>query len=144
MKLYMFRTVPLSIIRGFLMSRRQWDMSYRFADSLRAGSGWNCPKHGESHFKNKFEKLVGLVGIIIRNFVCFIFCPLHNALCSAYCNRISYKYVLRAWMRLDACSVHNCSCILAESTQFLGGRSWSLYPYLRSVKTTGSIPVTGQ
>ena len=37
-------------------------MSYRFADSLRAGSGWNSV-----HSKNKFEKLVHLVGFIIRN-----------------------------------------------------------------------------
>ena len=75
-------------------------MSYRYADSLRAGSGWNrapswscsqavgkpvchipllclqwktpddgqrnCPKHVECHSKNKFEKLVHLVGFIVR------------------------------------------------------------------------------
>ena len=42
MKLYMFWTVPLSIIRSFSLCTQQWFMSYRFADSLRAGSGWNC------------------------------------------------------------------------------------------------------
>jgi len=41
MKLYMFRTVPLSIIRSFSLYTQQWYMSYTFADSLRAGSGWN-------------------------------------------------------------------------------------------------------
>ena len=41
-KLYMFRTVPLSIIRSYSLSTQQWDMSYRFAESLRAGSGRNC------------------------------------------------------------------------------------------------------
>jgi len=44
-KLYMFRIVPLSIIRSFLPYKQQWYMSYRFADSLRAGSGrtsWSC------------------------------------------------------------------------------------------------------
>jgi len=53
-------------------------MSYRFADSLRVGSGrnWfrpdpdegqrNCPKHVEFYSENKFEKLVYLVGFIIR------------------------------------------------------------------------------
>jgi len=51
-------------------------MSYSFADSLRAGSGRNqfrpddgqknCPKHVEFYSKNKFEKLVHLVGFIIR------------------------------------------------------------------------------
>jgi len=34
----MFRTVPLSIIRGFSLYTQKWYMSYRFADSLRAGS----------------------------------------------------------------------------------------------------------
>ena len=38
-KLYMFRTVPLSIIRSFPLYTQQWYMSY----SLRAaGSGRNC------------------------------------------------------------------------------------------------------
>jgi hypothetical protein len=90
---YMFRTVPLSIIRSSSLYTQQWYMSYRFADSLWAGSGWNscpihillydipllcvqwktpddgqrnCPKHVEFHAKNKFEKLVHLVGFIIR------------------------------------------------------------------------------
>jgi hypothetical protein len=27
----------------------------------------NCPKHVEFHSKNKFEKLVHLVGFIVRN-----------------------------------------------------------------------------
>jgi len=44
----MFRTVPLSIIRSFPLYTQQWYMSYRFAD------------------KNKFERLVYLVGFIIR------------------------------------------------------------------------------
>ena len=33
MKLYMFQTVPLSIIRSFSLYTQQWYMSYRFADS---------------------------------------------------------------------------------------------------------------
>jgi hypothetical protein len=41
MKLYMFRTVPLSIISSFSPYTQQWYMSYRFADSLRAELGWN-------------------------------------------------------------------------------------------------------
>jgi len=35
----MFRTVPPSTIRSFSLYAQQWYMSYRFADSLRAGSG---------------------------------------------------------------------------------------------------------
>ena len=38
----MFRTAPLSIIRSFSLYTKQWRMSYRFADSLRGGSGPNC------------------------------------------------------------------------------------------------------
>ena len=34
MKLYMFRTVPLSIIRSFALYTQQWFMSDRVADSL--------------------------------------------------------------------------------------------------------------
>jgi len=100
MKLYMFRTVPLSIIRSFSLYKQQWYMSYRFADSLRAGSGWNCSsililltscqqncmtytialcnvknswwwaeelsETCRVSFQNKLEKLVHLVGFIIR------------------------------------------------------------------------------
>ena len=36
----MIRTVPLSIIMSFSLYTQQWYTSYRFADSLRAGSGW--------------------------------------------------------------------------------------------------------
>jgi len=38
-KLYMFWTVLLSIIRSFLLYTQQWYMPYRFAESLRVGSG---------------------------------------------------------------------------------------------------------
>ena len=85
----MFRTVPLSIIRSFSLYTQRWHMSYRFANSLRAGSWscsqavwhipflcvqwktpddgqWNCPKNVEFYSKNKYEKLVHLVGFIIR------------------------------------------------------------------------------
>jgi len=83
------------------MCAQQWHMSHNFADSLRAGSGWNgssilillascqqicvtytiaartvnktpddgqrnCPKNVEFYSKNKFEKLVRLVGFIVR------------------------------------------------------------------------------
>ena len=87
----MFRTVPQSIIRSFSLYTQQWFMSYRFADSLRSGSGrnwfrpdpdrklcvcvqWktpddrhrNWPKHVAFYSKNKFEKIVHLVGFIVR------------------------------------------------------------------------------
>ena len=37
----MFRTVPLSTIRGVSLYTQQWYMSHSFADTLRAGSGQN-------------------------------------------------------------------------------------------------------
>ena len=83
LNLYIFRTVPLSIIRSFFsLYTLQWYMSYRFTDSLRAGAfaparklsanlydiyhccvyrekktpdggQRNCPKHIEFQSKNK-------------------------------------------------------------------------------------------
>jgi hypothetical protein len=41
MKLYMFRTVPLSIISSYSLYTQQWYMSYRFVYNIRAESGWN-------------------------------------------------------------------------------------------------------
>jgi hypothetical protein len=38
-KLYMFQTVPLSIIRSSSLYTQHWYVLCRFADSLRAGSG---------------------------------------------------------------------------------------------------------
>jgi hypothetical protein len=98
MKLHMFRTVLLSIIRSFPLYTQQWCMSYRQLSSSRIRMNnlivlfesclqtrmtytgillcvqWktpdngqrNCPKHVELHSKNKFEKLVHLVGFVIQ------------------------------------------------------------------------------
>ena len=33
----------------------------------------NCPKHVEFYYKNKFEKLVHLVGFIIRNYKIYLY-----------------------------------------------------------------------
>ena len=82
----MFRTVPLSIIRSFHCKHsngicptalltacgQQTCRTYTIAvftvktpdDGQR-----NCPKHVEFHSKNKFEKLVNLVCIIIKKYV---------------------------------------------------------------------------
>ena len=66
-ELYVFRTVRLSIIRSFLLYTQQWYVSYRFVDSLRAGSGRSVLiLLAEFYSKNKFEKLVHLVAFIIR------------------------------------------------------------------------------
>ena len=58
----------MSIIRSFSLYTQQLYMSYRFADSSQTPDDghWNCPKHVELYSKNKFEKLVHLVGFIIR------------------------------------------------------------------------------
>jgi len=39
MKLHTFQSVRLSIVRSFSLYTQQWYLSYRFANSLRAGSG---------------------------------------------------------------------------------------------------------
>jgi len=90
-----FRTVPLSINRSFSLYTQQWYMSYRFADSLWAASGrfllarcqqtctiyttavctvldcwWWTQELSETRRvlfqKKKIEKLVHLVGFVIR------------------------------------------------------------------------------
>ena len=90
----MFRTVPLPIIKSSSLYIQQWCMSHRFADSLRARSGRNCSsvlivlcdiyhccdysekllmmdrgtvRNMQSFIpKSKFEKLVHLIGFILR------------------------------------------------------------------------------
>jgi hypothetical protein len=42
MKLYIFRTVPLSVISSYSLYTQQWYMSYRFVDSFQEESGLNC------------------------------------------------------------------------------------------------------
>jgi len=89
MKLYMFWTVPLSIIRSFSPYTQQQYMSYKFAVSLLASCQQTCmiytvavctvknswwwtdelSEHVEFHSRNKFDNLVHLVGFIIRNFI---------------------------------------------------------------------------
>jgi len=72
-KLYIFRTVPLPIIRSFFTvhTAMVWYMSYIYhccvySEKTSNDGQRNCPKHVEFHSKNKFEKLVHLVGFIIR------------------------------------------------------------------------------
>ena len=95
MKIYMFREVPLSVIRSFSLYTQQWCMSYRLCWPLVSRSicscsqavskpvwhipllcvQWKTPNDGQRNFpklvdfhsKNKFEKLVHLVGFILRN-----------------------------------------------------------------------------
>jgi hypothetical protein len=72
MKLYMFRTVPHSIIRNlFTVHSKQWYMSHRFLDTFRAGPG-PSRKLSETFrvsCQNEFVKLAHLVGFIIKKFV---------------------------------------------------------------------------
>jgi len=51
----MFRTVPLSIIMSFSLYTQQWYMSYRFADSLRAGSGRFRPDPARKLSANPYD-----------------------------------------------------------------------------------------
>ena len=70
MKFYMFRTVRLSIIRRFSLYTQKWYTSYRFAVCAVKNSWWWTEDLSETckvSFQNKFEKLVHLVGFIVRN-----------------------------------------------------------------------------
>jgi len=51
----MFRSVPLSIIRSFSPYTQQWFMSYRFVDSLRAGSGRYRPDPARKLSANLYD-----------------------------------------------------------------------------------------
>ena len=78
----MFRTVPLSIIRSFHCTHSNGICHTVFVDSCQQAcmtytvavctvktpddGQRNCPKHVQFHSKNEFEKLVHLVGFIIR------------------------------------------------------------------------------
>ena len=75
----MLRTARLPIIRSFSLYAQQWYMSYIlranvydiyhccvYSEKLLNDGQRNCPKHVEFYSKNKFEKLVHLVGFIIR------------------------------------------------------------------------------
>jgi len=71
----MFRAVPLSIIRRFSLQLRP-DPARKLSANLydiytiAPDDGQrNCPKHVEFYSKNKFEKLMHLVGFIIRMFI---------------------------------------------------------------------------
>ena len=63
-ELYMFRKGLLSIIRSLVLYTQQlvFVMQYYTPDDGHK----TCPKHVEFYSKNKFEKLVHLVGFIIR------------------------------------------------------------------------------
>jgi hypothetical protein len=94
-----FTQFPLSIIRSSSLYTRQWYTSYRFAEGIGSGAGsgfhpdparkWrtpdgeqrNCLKHVEFHSKIKFEKLVHLVGFIIRKV--YVYNNYHFVLCKS-------------------------------------------------------------
>ena len=66
----MFRTVPLSIVRSFFTvhTKNLYDIYHCCVYSEKPSDDGqrNCSKHVELCSKNKFEKLVYLVGFIIR------------------------------------------------------------------------------
>jgi len=76
MKFYMFRTVPLSIIRSFSLYTQQWDMSYRCADSCSQ----LVTMHGHMNVKDK--KRYTHVYVSGLPYVCTMHCPDHPPLCN--------------------------------------------------------------
>jgi hypothetical protein len=75
----MLRTVPLSIIRSLaLYTQQNLCGIYHYcvySDKIHDDGQRNCSKHVEFYSKNKFEKLVHLVGFFYKNLttVCFFF-----------------------------------------------------------------------
>jgi len=57
-KLYMFRIVPLSIVRSFSLYTQQWYRSYRFVDNLQAGSECSILTRDTYHCCVYSEKLL--------------------------------------------------------------------------------------
>ena len=66
----MFRTVLLYIIGSFSLYTQQWFVSYKFADSVRAGSGRNQfhpdPKFKVSLYSLKYTHVVRVEVILCR------------------------------------------------------------------------------
>ena len=88
----MFRTVPLSIIRSFSLRAGSGRNQFRpdparklsanlydihhccvYSEKFPDDGQRNCPKRVEFYSKNKFEKLVHLVGFILRKISGVIF-----------------------------------------------------------------------
>jgi len=66
----MFRKVPLSLIKNFSLYTQQWYMSYRFADSLRAGSGRRpvaCSLVDMPSGTVRVHDVVGMIGLILKS-----------------------------------------------------------------------------
>ena len=67
MELYMFRAISVSIIRSPALYTQQYIQVMLFVQCWTPDDGQrDCPKYVEFHSKNKFEKLVHLVGFVIR------------------------------------------------------------------------------
>jgi hypothetical protein len=108
----------------------------------------NCPKHVEFHSKNKFEKLVHLVGFITANitstnsmyimssvntyflrivhFSCYSVCVLRNLKCS------SLKVGTEAW--LLCCELYDSSCSVPNNMDqpLLSVEMWQILTWVES------------
>ena len=68
-KFYVFRPVPLSIVRSFSLYTQKavWRKPLSCLKGKTPDDGQrDCPKHVQFYSINKFEKLVNLVSFIIR------------------------------------------------------------------------------
>ena len=128
----MFRTVPLSISRSFSLYTQQCichtgllTACEQDQDGTPDDGQRNCPKHVEFYSKNKFEKLVHLVGFIIRIyhdapsperqifqlfilFLCLFFC-----LVFFYSFIFFYLFIIQVYLCADSAvvlEISPCSC----------------------------------
>ena len=94
------QTVPLSIIRSFSLYTQQWYMSYRFADSLRAGSGWNILILIWLYYRRNLSSSV-LFTLSVYNValsVYYVALSVHYAILSVYYTIMSGYYVTQCAM----------------------------------------------
>ena len=102
----MFRTVPLSIIRSFSLYTQQWYMSYRFADSLRAGSGkiWEIGASNWFYYKNALSAF-SFVIVSLFSFISYLFIFLCLSLTLASLYRVYFPVFYTAfsfWINFPA------------------------------------------
>jgi hypothetical protein len=148
----MFCTVPLSLIRSFSLYIQQWYMSYMFADSLQArcqqtcmtytiavytvkNSWWWTEELSETcrvSFQNKhFEKLMHLVGFIIRNLTRCTVTWTSNCLVVLKFRNIPKKCIVLQikFQHLKKLELRNISTLLIISTVNIIGCSKHLSDY---------------
>jgi hypothetical protein len=98
----MFRTVSLSIVRNLVLYDIYLLLCIRY--QTPENGQINCPKHVEFYSKNKFQKLVHLVGFIIRVYhdagssECQIFWYFEGTLYDTSLHRVEERFCIECFL----------------------------------------------